>query len=246
MSNKQFSSLFIVGSGQIGSKFFSALFSKFFPGILALHEPAPNLLQLGINKYRQGLTTQQVIDAVAQQRQWVAGLMRQEGKSIYLESNGMLWLTVPELTKVFPNNRVLYIVRNPIDFVVSAGNRVMPDGTYFYAPPNRDFYLTPADLRDTEIQELWPGFSRHDKIAWYWLKCNEYLFEEYTTGTEMMMVRFEDLFYAATKTEMLKAVVAFFGLDYQLNDAEVQAFFNTRVNETTKQSGQAEPPVINP
>ena len=235
----------IASSGRTGTQFFETLFKHIDHTLLVAHEPKPDLFDSSVEKIRKQATKKTIQDYIVFHRGKLLlkhyGLWsRLTGKKItYVESNPFVYPILEEYKSVFKSVNVIYIARNPKTYLISAYNKDPRfDGkNNFYADTDKRKRLTAADFNEMS-QETWTSLSRIERIAWYWNKCNEILYE-YTqrNQTTSLSLKFEDVFSEdlTTKSTTLKKILNFSGLNVTEVDSLI-ALFETKVNKSKQLS----------
>jgi hypothetical protein len=158
---------FILGSGRSGTQLLSQLLSR-IDGALILHEPdffadvaAMPLCQQDdqVNyEYIQSFRQYQLYRRITESKQ-----------PIYGETTGTLRYQAHALARVFPKARFAILARDGRDVVRSIWARkfYLPGSTGAYALQPR-----PDDLH----YDLWPAYSRFEKLCWMWMDSYRILF----------------------------------------------------------------------
>lgn len=199
---------FVVSTGRTGTKFFETFFNAVDSRTFSVHEPAPDLFDIGINKYREGWPISQVEDYIRAHR--VRYLRSFSGKRIkrYVECNPFASFLLEEIKKVFPRAKFIIITRKPETYLKSALNKSpFDDGkSYLYGENDGRLRLRPQDFSEKEQKKKWKHFSRMEKIAWYWNKCNTMLMDYYDRHEEHCLhIKFEEVF-SKDKEVRLKSI----------------------------------------
>jgi hypothetical protein len=209
------SNYFIVSSGRTATKFFANFFMENFDNVLALHEPAPDLFDVGMDKYRYPNKFVSTKSQLKKARYSQYKKLIENNFKIYIESNPNLSFLLPEVKKIFPNAKILYITRDLPSYLLSAYNK-SPDNSnkmHFYADNDHRKRLSPIDINDTSYIDLWSTMSRERKIAWFWTMCNNIILED-IRDMDYLHVKYEDIFIGNKKIEELKKIIKYFELPF--------------------------------
>lgn len=204
---------FIVSTGRTATNFFAHFFDENFPEVLALHEPAPDLFHVGMNKYRKKKSVLGVKGSLKIGRYKEYKKLKKDKKNHYIESNPNLSLLLPEINRFFPNPKILFVTRDLPSYLLSAFNK-SPDGSnemFFYGENDHRQRLTPFDVNDKPYQQEWAGMSREERIAWYWKTCNAIICDNLST-MDHLHIKYEDIFLGENRVEELQKVIQFFNL----------------------------------
>jgi len=244
---KKVDAVLVVSTGRTGTKFFEKFFRDLSLNAVVLHEPKPDFFGFGLDKIRDAfygrkLTKQLIIIRgiliLSLQEQ---GLLKKGTK--YVESNPFLFPILDEYIPVFKSVKIIYITRDPKTYLVSAFNKdpSNDDRNDFYGSSDVRSRLTAADFKEMTT-EAWEAFSRQEKIAWYWNKCNSILYDKYKALDENALhVTFEALFSGSmeTRIESFKKVISFVEPTYVFdqNDDTLVALSAKKINRSKTLSG---------
>lgn len=223
---------FIVSTGRTGTKFFETFINQQEGNAHCFHEPKPDLFTLGVQKMRSNLSTGAIVKEIKSNRFRYLTQLRKKKLDIYIESNPFLSLLLPELRIAFPGCKILIIVRDPLDYINSILNkRIGPNkDLYPYGNKDRRERLAATDFPDDPYCDDWETFSRAEKVAWYWNKCNSILYQESFGYQNAMVVRFEDVFNTSD-LKGLNDIVDFLGMKLsRLNQGGQIDFYSQKVN----------------
>ncbi|CAA6830196.1 MAG: Unknown protein [uncultured Aureispira sp.] len=232
--------VFVVSTGRTGTKFFETFFNNVDQHTFAVHEPQPDFFDLSMEKYRGKKSTKSVAESIFQKRDpYLRNFCAQRIKR-YVECNPFLSLLLPETKATFKKAKFIVLTRQPETYIKSALNKSpLDDGAfYFYGEKDKRIRLKAADIEGDPYQKDWETFSRMQKIAWYWSKCNEILLDFLEENQSICLhIHFEDLFTKenARKLETIHQMLSF--LDIQLTEKKVQdllALTHVKKNQTQK------------
>lgn len=214
--------VYVVSTGRTGTKFFETFFNTVDSRTFSIHEPAPDLFDTGINKFREGWPISQVEEYIRSHR--VRYLRSFSGKRIkrYVECNPFAAVLLNEIKNVFPKTKYIIITRKPKTYLKSALNKSpFDDGkSYFYGEKDGRLRLRALDFKADAYKEEWENFSRLEKIAWYWNKCNTMLMDYYDNHKDHCIhIRFEDVFskVKVIRLETIKNMLVFLGIEIEDN-----------------------------
>lgn len=162
---------FVVGTGRSGTTSLASSidsFSEFY----CVHEPSPILLEES-SMFRYGeIDIDELSNRLLETRKPYI-----ENK-IYGESNQCISFILPGIKEAFPDSKLVWIIRNGIDFVNSAYNK------NWYIPIEEIDSLANEGLKwwaNNRIQgdkvgemssEEWGNMDQFEKCCWYWVYTN--------------------------------------------------------------------------
>ena len=217
--------VFIVSVGRTGTKFFAEILPQIIPDCYAVHEPdnikiaKPNMFRniikqvkeqggitnlillkalgltgarnLSLRRLRNRLDEKSAINQFKKERQWVERICC----STYVESNQQLFGFSEDLL-MLPNTKIIYLVRNPFDWIRSWINL------------NQSWYgkkdllamvnflgfkrISPKNIGIVDVQ--WKEYSQCSKLAWLWNYLNNIFYKISSNHRNAWLFRFEDIF----------------------------------------------------
>jgi len=222
--------ILIISSGRTGTNFMAHWFSELSDEIYSVHEPSPDLFQIGIDKYRSKKEIS--IKFLKINRALQLYKLNKSHKNVYIESNPNLILLLPELNSLFKNIKIIFIKREFETYLLSAINK-SPDKSnknYFYSETDPRKRITAIDFNDEDYKEKWKTLFREEKIAWWWKKSNEVIDEYNTEYSNSIIVDYEILFNKNNENT-LKKILKFVGLQHlKLSQANLE-YFRVKKNE---------------
>ena len=222
--------ILIISSGRTGTNFMAYWFSTLSDEFYSVHEPSPDLFQLGIEKYRNKKVITPNLLKIKRSLQLYK--LNKDRKEIYIESNPNLLLLLPELNKLFKNLKIIFIKREFEPYVLSAINK-SPDNSsinYFYGESDPRKRVTPLDFDDNGYNDIWKNFSREEKIAWWWKKSNEIIDNYHLDNNNSVIIKYEELFNKDNEI-VLYEILDFIGLKNIKLSVHDLAQFNVKKNE---------------
>ncbi|MEM1105745.1 MAG: sulfotransferase [Pseudomonadota bacterium] len=212
---------FVVSGGRTGTTFFGNNLSRFIPDAFSVHEPdvvtqkSRRLLMKRIGDF--GLwhmilgraLGQTGIRLLAEKRLTGTGdhdalvaaihahrdrYFSRLDKPLIVESYSQWFGVLPQLRAAYPNAKIVAIVRDPRDWVVSwlnHGGR-HTRGDFVTAFVHRR--LTPDLVGDTAWAGQWDEMDAFAKLCWDWKLINTALADFAKTDTQTRLYKFEDLF----------------------------------------------------
>ena len=117
---------------------------------------------------------------------------------VYAESNLQLAGLLDVLPRVFPNSKIVFMIRDGRDWARSWFNGYF--APYGVRDPFRYFTSGRANARmfaDDPFYEVWGTFSHFQKICWLWRFHTEYALKTMEVNSHTKLIRYEDLFEAS-------------------------------------------------
>lgn len=188
---------FVLTTGRSGSTAISSALNA-VPGLTSVHEPCPELI-LESSAYRYGEISSEVVCSILQSSRFP-----EVNGDVYCESNQTLSLIIPEIVKVFPEAKFIWLVRNGLDVVASAFQKQWYTGH----SENHDRYADCSEIErrwiDGRIRadklgimtgQEWTGLDRFGKCCWYWAYVNQTIREDLETHANgrYFSIRLEEL-----------------------------------------------------
>jgi hypothetical protein len=163
---------FIVSTGRCGSQTMAYTLNQ-YANCICRHEPPPQLIEEGA-EYRYG-----TLNAATIQHILTHTRPRDTDGQTYGESSQILSLIIPILEGTFPGSKYVWLVRNGLDFVVSAV------GKGWYAGRSADYRMRPylervwmdARIDGTRCGDVpkgeWADMDAFARCCWYWRYINQ-------------------------------------------------------------------------
>lgn len=230
--------IIITSLGRTGTKFFAKFFSFAIPHGTSLHQPDIisrskkitdqirdsgfinlvilrtlgkwSLIQLS-DKYIKGtLNTQQTEKELLRQRKNF--ISNCEG-NVYIESSSGYYGLINVLDAVFRDYKVVYLIRDGRDWVVSQVNWGGLYSKHLFLGRLKHIlghkWLTAADFPDDPFFSCWEELTRFEKICWAWAKLNDLAFQDISSNPNAALFKFEDIFVSEDKYSNLRTLLDF-------------------------------------
>lgn len=208
---------FIVSTGRTGTMFLAKFLDDHVSGVLARHEPFPDLLEQSISYFRGELSRTQARDAFAQGRRKNCNLTHLNRCDHYVESNNFLSYMLPALKELFPQARFVHVTRSGPEFVRSimskqVGRSKGSEPALFMSENDTDQRLRGTDFPDEDYADRWNSMSRFERICWYWMRHDRLLHDQLENYSNAMRVKFEDIIDAQRGFPGVWSTLEFLGL----------------------------------
>ncbi len=229
-------SVFICSTGRTGTQFFGKRISDSIEDCFSVHEPAAvwlsrpkewrekskifgpfrmtigqflpsnSMFKLSADRAARRIDDAKAKEYVYKQRKRYISKVRQ---SLYVESNAHLYGVLDLLTDIFPNSKIVYVIRDPRTWIRSALNT--PEYV-LYSPIDFRFFkasVRAIDFEDDPYYNHWDQMSKFEKYCWYYNKVNEFALDLMKGKDNFRVFKFEDLFQSKDKVSEFKNMLDF-------------------------------------
>lgn len=139
--------VFILSTGRTGTQFFEDYINGTTDRALCRHEPHPSRrFKFLSNMYLTGRVSGERIARIYGRSR--NKLLRKAGDRIYIESSNFMFGCIPALNRVYPDIRVIHIVRHPVTYVVSHLNKGFWRGHKRFFARHVPYWLETLELKD--------------------------------------------------------------------------------------------------
>jgi hypothetical protein len=235
--------IFVLGTGRTGS-YYIADMMKCAKNVSSKHEPKPLLRVEGRKLYEFDYCFQSSLDAFYSSRSRMIEATENLGM-IYFESNGSLSPFAPYICKMFPDARVIWVVRDGRNCVnswcrgpVEARYNDEVDNLHFVNVSIIDEYTArnpkvnqwySGMLRPKcgdKYYDLWNTLKMEEKLCWRWNEINQILKLAHNNipKNQRYFIRLED--YKSRDTWL----TLFNWLGFSVEEVNWRRFFNTEGN----------------
>ena len=184
--------VFVLGSGRSGTQLISDLLEQSADAAI-FHEPnfREDVGAMDVMRHDAALTERywREFRCVEVYRRWTAT----PGKSIYGEVNGTIRYQAAAIRKLFPEAKLLLMVRDGRGVV-----RSVMGWPQFYGPRSKGAYAL-APLSGDPFFEEWSRMSRFEKVCWSWRDTNEFLMDHIPASHWLQLERITSDFDYFTK-----------------------------------------------
>ncbi|MDC7225750.1 MAG: sulfotransferase [Spirochaetales bacterium] len=259
--------IFLSSTGRTGTKFFGETMSRMIEDCVSVHEPDTTrvsmpgdwirkMAKFGVPKmlwgqYREcysfgklSTTRHRGITGDDKVRQYIIDnrLDYIEGfrKGLYIESNHIVYGVLDQIVELFPNSKIIWVMRDPRTWVRSAINS---NAYHLYSMWDWDsinLSVRAFNFPDDPSAGRWRKMSKFEKYCWYYTNINNRAFELMEKCPNVRIFRYEDLFNKDKReqyfTQMLDYATGFddgFKRDYtfkpELLDIKIHAAASKRL-----------------
>ncbi|MDN4500903.1 hypothetical protein QX776_00665 [Alteromonadaceae bacterium BrNp21-10] len=225
----------IVSTGRTGTEFFSHAVSTLYPNALCLHEPRPDAFYLGVERIRNSLADDEVVNKFLKMREPILEELTRTGKTNYIESNNNLAMILPALLTLIPALKVIHIIRKPESYIISAMNNVQMNSYTLLSDQDARPRLCAKDYPNDPFYNKWPNMSQFERLCWHWVKYNRMIEAAASHSKHYCKVLFEDVFASKDKTALFQ-ILDFLQLgEYAQN--EVLSIMANKKNSSAEKVG---------
>lgn len=191
--DREFSPVFILSTGRTATNFL-ANYLDYHPQTKALHEPKPSrILRLWSNAFFENKVAQERMKRVLETYRSSSFFQKNDIETVsgvYVESNPFLVGFAGVINEVFPESKVVHIVRDPRTYVPSILNHGNTRGVKKVANKFMPFWQPKLDLA-AGMANVNSDFERY---CAYWTLVNKYISYAHSNRHNYKLIRFEDLF----------------------------------------------------
>lgn len=218
----------IISTGRTGTIFLSRIFADLYPAEAAsYHERgASRPIQILTNLHFAHLLPKSALTAA-----WKilkGSEIETCAKPFHIDANCFLYGLAALAPELYPNARIIHIVRDPRDYVTSHLNFSRQKETSFIANYFVPFWQPNPFLAGKIPWKRIFNFTRFERYCWIWDFKNRVMSSLEGTETAYLRVRFEDLFETPHPLETFNAITDFIGLPRKNDIAD---YFQKRVNQ---------------
>lgn len=231
--NQNVKSVLLLSTGRTGTMFFANLFRELLPQACVYHEAGERSRMINIftNAHLAGFLPKSLL--IWAWRKAIALDLQACSKDYYIDSNNHLYGIVPLIPELYPNLKVIHIVRDPRSYVRSHLNWARHRPRSFIANYLTPFWQPNAFLlREMTLFE-WIKASRFERFAWIWDYKNGLIERLEESAIPYLRVRFEDFFGSLAPEQWLNQILRFMGLP---EVSGVSELFRCPVNPNKGQS----------
>ena len=212
--------IFVLTTGRSGSKFIANFFNELHADVVdAHHEPSP-VLESFPDSFYNNQNNYDYLESSFKLSRIELILKSYIKDKVYFESNQCLVFLAHAIIKTFPNARFIHLVRNPVDFTLSA--------------IRKGWYVNDSIWESGRIKlrnlEKWNAMTQLEKIAWYWQENNSYIekFKKTINPSQVLTLKFEDM---VSDKDSLIELLNFCGVWKDINIESLIRLQNVKINE---------------
>lgn len=203
--------ILIVSTGRTGTIFLSRLFRDLYPDSASYHERGNSrLIQILTNLHFSHLFPKSGLKLT-----WKilkGNEVETCEKKYHIDANNFLYGLASLAPELYPNLKVLHIIRDPRTYVTSQLNFSRQKRTSFIGNYLIPFWQpNPFLVGEIPVHQSF-GFTRFQKYCWIWDFKNRVIAQLENSKTPYLCVRFEDLFESPKPEIEFNKITEFLGL----------------------------------
>ena len=218
----------IVSTGRTGTRFLAEYLNREYPEVEAYHTtPRSTAVNVLSNMYLSGMLSEKMLLSA-----WSALKGSDYGrtnKACFVDSNNHLFAFAAIAGQLYPDVRIVHVVRDPRTYVRSHINWARQRTKSFIANYVVPFWQPNGWLAREVPLGRWLRMSTFERFCWVWDYKNRYLSKIESTSTAYLRIRFEDFTGSGGDTPALGELAKFLGLS-----AAGEATSHAPVNQTEK------------
>ena len=203
--------ILIISTGRTGTIFFARLFADLYPVSASYHERgASRPVQILTNLHFAHLLPKSGLELgwrICKGKE-----VEQCEKQFHIDANSFLYGLAALAPELYPNLKVLHIVRDPRTYVTSHLNFSRQKRTSFIANHFVPFWQPNPFLTGGLPLNRMFDLSRFERFCWIWDFKNRIMERLEGSPTPYMRLRFEDLFNSTDPEPLFKTITDFIGL----------------------------------
>lgn len=238
--------ILIISTGRTGTIFLSRLFADLYPDSASYHERGHSrAIQILTNLHFSHLLPKSALKFAWKILKGNEVLTCE--KKFHIDANNFLYGLASLAPELYPNLKVLHIVRDPRMYVTSQLNFSIQKKTSFIGNYLVPFWQpNPFLVGEIPLNKAF-GFTRFEKYCWVWDFKNRTMQRLESSSTPYMRIRFEDLFDTKNPEGLFQEITDFLGLPRSKNirekfqepaNSSKTTFFPDWHNWTTHQAAQ--------
>jgi hypothetical protein len=203
--------ILIISTGRTGTIFFSRLFRDLYPQVASYHERGLSRpIQILTNLHFAHLFPKSGLDAAW--RLLKGKEIETCRKPFHLDANCFLYGLAALSPHLYPDLRVIHIVRDPRSYVTSHLNFARQNGSSFIANHLIPFWQpNPFLIGEISLARA-RDFTRFDRFCWIWDFKNRVMASLEGSQTPYLRLRFEDIFNTQQPEQAFGQMTDFIGL----------------------------------
>jgi hypothetical protein len=211
-TRRDFTSVLLLSTGRTGTMFFAELFRELLASADVYHEAGERsrLINILTNAHLAGLLPMGA--PLWAWRRSIAPNLHACKKAFYIDSNNQLYGLVPLKPDLYPNLKIVHIVRDPREYVRSHINWAKHRLKSFVANHLIPFWQPNAFLLGEMGFAEWLKASRFERFAWIWDFKNRFIESLDRPDIPYLRLYFEDFFNGHAPQEQFNVALTFIGL----------------------------------
>lgn len=229
LMNKSFQSVLFLSTGRTGTAFLASILRDTVPNVDVYHEAGGRSRLINILSHANlaGLTSSQLTISVWQRTISGAIAQSQDNNHIYIDANNHLYNLAVKNPHLYPNLKVVHIVRDPRTYIRSHLNWSQSRFKSFLANYLIPFWQPTGYMVGEMGLGKWFKLSKIERFAWVWQYKNKFINQLENSSTPYLWIRFEDLFSLSDPGLTYQKILEFIGIK---NSSQVEGYFYKFIN----------------
>lgn len=163
------------------------------------------IVHISNQRIAKNITKEKAAEQIIKQRKKFIEKFEQ---NLYIESNYQYYGLLDIIPLTFENYKIIYIIRDPRDWVISYINL---KGWYHKTDIHSLLRtrISPKKIKDEKYQHLWKKMNQFEKLCWAWATVNKYILQTAKDNPNIKIYNFEDLFESNNKKENMLNLINF-------------------------------------
>ena len=231
--SKQFQSVLILSTGRTGTKFLAAVLGETNPEVKVFFEAGERsrLINIFSNAFLAGIVPDWFLLAAWRKAIYKPLSKAQSQNKKYIDSNNYLYAIAALWPELYPNLKIIHIVRDPRTYIRSHLNWSQSRFKSFIANYLTPFWQPTAYLLNEMRWTEWIRLSKLERFAWIWNYKNKFIAQITKSQTPYLCIRFEDLFENPQPGQTFNHLLDFIDLP---ECDQVEKYFLTSINASKK------------
>jgi len=211
---EKFQSLLILSTGRTGTKYLAKILQTIIPDADVYHEAGEQsrLINIFSHAYLAGLISEKP-SLQAWQHAVLPNLRRaQADRSFYVDANNHIYQIAVNNPDLYPNLKVIHIVRDPREYIRSHINWTRTRLKSFIANHLIPFWQPTGYMLGNIPLGKWMTMTQLEKFAWIWNYKNLYIKQLEISPTPYLRINFEDLFLGIDSLAVFKNMLNYMGV----------------------------------
>ncbi len=220
--------IFILGTHRTGTKTLNYFFNNYYKEVNSFHQfNSLRLINIFSNCYLANKMSENIYKNLIK-RTLIKHIRKNSKDKIYIIANGFNYLSVKFLKDIYDDIKVVHIIRDPRDFVVSYINFIANRWQSWVANNVIPFW----NINGYEVNQYtkieWKNLSQFEHFCWLWKFKNELIMKLYSDNNgNYFLMKLETLNNKKARKEVIERLLNFVGLEYKKN---CEDFFDRKYN----------------
>lgn len=171
-----------------------SFFSEHLPNCLAVHEPSHKIKLLSNLYLSKRISEQYLENFLKRYKGRIDDKLAGKGCDTYVQIDPWLIGFVGILDKVFAGPYIIHIVRDPLTYIPSILNRYYKETVKGFLRDVIPYWKLRGDKTGDYSSRTWHKMSYEERMAWHWVKHNDFIESEKHKMSRFLTIKYEDVF----------------------------------------------------